>query len=77
MLKYLREQNLETRAIMLSAHADRDELLRWAGSLKSAPKQTFVIHGEPTAADTLRHSLEEKLGWACQVPDHLQQVTLS
>jgi metallo-beta-lactamase family protein len=62
---------------MLSAHADRDELLRWASTLKSKPKQTFVIHGEPAAADTLRHSLEETLGWHCQVPDHLQQVVLS
>ena len=62
---------------MLSAHADQDELLRWAGTLKAAPKQTFVIHGEPTAADMLRHSLEEKLNWACLVPDHLQQVILS
>jgi metallo-beta-lactamase family protein len=62
---------------MLSAHADRDELLRWARTLKSKPKQTFVVHGEPTAADTLRHSLEETLGWDCTVPDHLQQVVLS
>ena len=62
---------------MLSAHADKDELLRWAGTLKSKPKQTFVVHGEPTAADALRHSLEETLGWNCLVPDHLQQVLLS
>ncbi|HJT42181.1 MAG TPA: MBL fold metallo-hydrolase [Rhizomicrobium sp.] len=62
---------------MLSAHADQDELLRWAGTLKAAPKQTFVIHGEPAAADMLRHSLEEKLNWSCLVPDHLQQVILS
>ena len=61
---------------MLSAHADQDELLRWAGALESPPKHTFVIHGEPGAADTLRHVLEEKLNWTCQVPDHLQQVIL-
>jgi metallo-beta-lactamase family protein len=62
---------------MLSAHADRGELLRWAGTLKSKPKQTFIVHGEPTAADTLRHTIEETLGWDCLVPDHLQQVILS
>lgn len=61
---------------MLSAHADQQELLRWAGTLKSQPKQTFIVHGEPAAADTLRHSLEETLGWNCLVPDHLQQVLL-
>jgi len=45
--------------------------------MKSAPKSTFVIHGEPNAADCLRHSLEEKLGWSCLVPDHLHQVILT
>ena len=62
---------------MLSAHADRDELMRWAGTLNSRPKRTFVVHGEPTAADALRHALEETLGWDCLVPDHFQQVVLS
>jgi metallo-beta-lactamase family protein len=62
---------------MLSAHADRDELLRWARGVKTKPKQAFIIHGEPAAADTLRHSIEESLGWNCQVSDHLQQVVLS
>lgn len=62
---------------MLSAHADHNELMRWAATLKSPPRQTFVIHGEPGAADMLRHSLEEKLSWNCLVPDHLEQVTLS
>jgi len=62
---------------MLSAHADQNELLRWAGMLQSAPKQTFIIHGEPAAADMVRHALEERLNWTCQVPDHLQQIILS
>ena len=62
---------------MLSAHADQDELLRWAGGFKSAPKTTFVVHGEPQSADTLRRKLEEELHWNCVVPDHGQTVTLS
>ena len=62
---------------MLSAHADQDELLRWAGGFKSAPRTTFIVHGEPQSADTLRHALEEKLHWNCVVPDHGQTVTLS
>lgn len=62
---------------MLSAHADRDELLRWASKFKRAPKRTFVIHGEPGGSDALRHSLEEKHGWNCLVPDHCQTVDLS
>ena len=62
---------------MLSAHADQAELLRWARGFTEPPRHTFVIHGEPTSADTLRHTLEEELGWACTVPDLGQTVTLS
>jgi len=57
---------------MLSAHADRGELLRWAGGIKEPPRETFVIHGEAQSADTLRRDLKDRLGWNCCVPDHGQ-----
>jgi metallo-beta-lactamase family protein len=59
---------------MLSAHADADELLRWLRGFKEAPKMTFITHGEPVAADALRHRIEEELNWPCLVPDHGQRV---
>jgi metallo-beta-lactamase family protein len=62
---------------MLSAHADRDELLRWASAMNIPPRTTFIVHGEPQSADALRHSLEEELHWNCVVPDLGQTVTLS
>jgi metallo-beta-lactamase family protein len=62
---------------MLSAHADADEILRWLGGFKTAPRMTFVIHGEPTASDALRQRIEEKFGWSCTVPDHGQKVELT
>jgi metallo-beta-lactamase family protein len=62
---------------MLSAHADRDELLRWAGGFKSPPRTAFIVHGEPQSADALRHALEENLHWNCVVPDHGQTVRLA
>lgn len=61
---------------MLSAHADCDELLRWTGGFSNAPKTTFIVHGEPTASDALRHSLEEKRNWTCVIPDHRQSEPL-
>ncbi len=61
---------------MLSAHADADEILRWLHGFKRPPRMTFVIHGEPTASDALRHRIEEELGWRCLVPDHGQKVEL-
>lgn len=60
----------------LSAHADRDELLRWLDRLPRAPKRVFVTHGEPVAADSLRQATEEKHRWPCTVPEHMQAVEL-
>jgi len=62
---------------MLSAHADQDELLRWAGGFTSAPRTAFIVHGEPPGADALRFTLKEQLHWNCVVPDHGQTVILS
>ncbi|RMF71578.1 MAG: MBL fold metallo-hydrolase, partial [Alphaproteobacteria bacterium] len=54
---------------MLSAHADRGELLRWCRAFPRPPGRCFVVHGEPAAADALRHALEHELGWPdVQVP---------
>ena len=61
---------------MFSAHADRDELLRWLGGFEASPRMTFVTHGEPEASDTFRHSITETLGWAARVPEHGERVEL-
>jgi metallo-beta-lactamase family protein len=61
---------------MLSAHADVDEILRWLHGFRVPPRMTFVVHGEPAAADALRHRIEEELGWPCTVPDHGQKCEL-
>lgn len=53
---------------MLSAHADADELLRWASGFTAAPRRAFIVHGEPQAADTLRVRLGHELGWEAGVP---------
>lgn len=60
----------------LSAHADRDELLRWVGRLPRPPRRVFLTHGEPLAADRLRQAIEERHGWPCTVAEHLQAVDL-
>ncbi|UXA16529.1 MBL fold metallo-hydrolase RNA specificity domain-containing protein [Mycobacterium sp. SMC-4] len=61
---------------MLSAHADADELMRWAGGFVSAPRQVFVVHGEPQAADTLRRRLDREFGWQATVPRQNQLFSL-
>jgi metallo-beta-lactamase family protein len=62
---------------MLSAHADADEIMRWLRGFRAAPRMTFVIHGEASASDALRHRIEEELRWPCMVPDHGQRVELA
>ena len=54
----------------LSAHADYAEILDWLAHFNAAPRQTFVTHGEPVAADAMRHHIEERLHWRCKVPDY-------
>lgn len=61
---------------MLSAHADADGVLDWLRHFEAPPRQTFVVHGEPAAADALRHRIEEELGWPCRVPEHLETAVL-
>jgi len=59
-----------------SGHADADELMQWLRGFEAAPAQTFVVHGEPHAADTLRSRVQDELGWRVRVPGHLEIVTL-
>ena len=60
----------------LSAHADYAEILEWLKRFESPPRQTFITHGEPAAADALRHRIEEQLGWRCRVPEYLERAVL-
>ena len=53
---------------MLSAHADSDELIRWARGFTAPPREVFVVHGEPGPADTMRRRLDRELGWRATVP---------
>lgn len=60
----------------LSAHADYMEILEWLKGFDQAPRQTFVTHGEPVAADAMRMHIKEALHWEVTVPEYLQTVTL-
>jgi len=51
-----------------SGHADRVELMQWLGHIETAPRQTYVVHGEPDAADALRLRIQGELGWSVRVP---------
>ena len=59
----------------LSAHADKDELLKWLGGFKAPPKQTFIVHGESESANALAETLSA-MGWNATVPYYLENVEL-
>ncbi len=56
-----------------SAHADHDELLRWAAHFTKKPSQTFVVHGEEAASMAFKKALETELGWTNVVVPELKQ----
>ncbi len=61
---------------MLSAHADARQVMDWLRGFRRPPDRTFVTHGEPAAADSLRMRIEEELGWNVTVPDYRDTFAL-
>lgn len=60
-----------------SAHADRDGLLAWAGAMKNKPRQTFVVHGEESSANSFAEALRSELVFkSVQVPSPHQIFTV-
>jgi metallo-beta-lactamase family protein len=59
-----------------SAHADRDELVRWLSGAEAAPRQTFVVHGEPETADRFADFVRQTKGWTVAVPGYGDEVVL-
>ena len=61
----------------MSAHADSVEILHWLGGFTSAPRMTFLVHGEPVAMEALQVAIKAKLGWNTTLPKHEETVELS
>jgi metallo-beta-lactamase family protein len=53
-----------------SAHADKNELARWAAGLKRPPRCIFVTHGEPEAAQKLAEHLRQAQSGEVVVPEY-------
>jgi metallo-beta-lactamase family protein len=59
-----------------SAHAGKSELIRWLQGLPSAPKQTYLTHGEPAAAQSLQRAIQDQFKWNAAVARYLDTVDL-
>jgi metallo-beta-lactamase family protein len=54
----------------LSAHADRNELIDWISQMEQPPQMTYIVHGEPSAAEAMCNEIETRLGWTVDIADH-------
>ncbi len=73
-----RERRIDAEVVQLesfSGHADADEILNWMNA-GSPPRMTYLTHGEPEAADTLRGRVAHELGRRVRVPEHLESIRL-
>jgi metallo-beta-lactamase family protein len=61
----------------LSAHAGRSELLRWLSGFTAPPRQTFLVHGEPSGLEGLRAGIASRYHWPVIVPAYLQSFDLN
>jgi metallo-beta-lactamase family protein len=51
--------------------------LRWLTGLPTPPKQTYLTHGEPAAAQSLQAAIQEKFQWKVDVARYLDTVSIS
>jgi metallo-beta-lactamase family protein len=59
-----------------SGHADRDDLLRWLGTFRTAPGRLFLTHGEEAASLSLAAFLEKEKRWTVTVPRYEETFDL-
>ncbi|HXG51930.1 MAG TPA: MBL fold metallo-hydrolase [candidate division Zixibacteria bacterium] len=59
-----------------SAHADQAEILNWLEGFEEPPRQAYVVHGEPAAAQALARVIRERLRWRVTIPACGDKVVL-
>lgn len=73
-----KDHRIEAEVVALetfSGHADADGILSWM-SAGPSPRMTYLTHGEPVAADTLRRRVAHELNRRVRVPEQLETIRL-
>jgi metallo-beta-lactamase family protein len=60
----------------LSAHAGKSELMRWMTGLQAPPRQVYLTHGEPEAAQSLQQAITSQFRWQAAVARYLDTVEI-
>jgi metallo-beta-lactamase family protein len=64
------------RLFGLSAHGDRQDLVRWLGHFRRPPERLFLTHGEAAASESLADRVRQTLHWNVSVPVYRECVEL-
>lgn len=60
-----------------SAHGDFTEMIRWLHGFESAPRKTFLVHGEPNALAAMSEHIHNNFqGWSVEIPKYLDTFEL-
>ena len=59
-----------------SAHADKDDLIRWLDNLKHSPRRIFLTHGEEKSIKSLSDYIRSTKGWEVSVPEYQEEFEL-
>jgi metallo-beta-lactamase family protein len=59
-----------------SAHADSGDLLNWLAALRKPPKELFLTHSEPSAAEGFSKLVTQRLGWRPVIPVYKDEYSL-
>ena len=60
----------------MSAHADAGEIVQWLRTFPKPPGVTYLVHGEPSAQETLQTRIVAELAWNVQIPRHGDRVSI-
>ncbi|MFH1283345.1 MAG: MBL fold metallo-hydrolase [bacterium] len=59
-----------------SAHADKNELMRWISNFKKKPKKIFVLHGEENAVVEFSQTLKSNLSSEIITPEYKEEYLI-
>jgi metallo-beta-lactamase family protein len=59
-----------------SDHADTPELLEWLRTFKNRPEETYLVHGEPSAASLLQAAISQELHWKVNIAEWREKVAI-
>ncbi len=59
-----------------SAHADREQLLKWLSGFEKPPRRLFITHGETNVSKKFADLVKDRFGWDTSLPNYLDEVIL-